>query len=273
MISTNRYFICSLVFSILCSNTGNAQVSYSKTDSAYVHLLEGFINQIEKSEKKNKYVDYSVSSDSSEQNRKTDSLIRINNNKDTAEKIFLLNTYFISGNDSLLALEHRNKDSLLKAFCPKFFPYYVHFANFVLGLGQNAIANLIIEPLRLYPDKFYYEHFEPYQRENSLVFFDKRYPNKSLGVVLCVPPGKIYRNSPPRILGWTLVFANGRFHFVDVYGSDETENVIFNFIQPPPKYPINIKKELGIFHDSSGKVDSGEEKEKDDPLVRPFDRN
>ncbi|MGH2643896.1 MAG: hypothetical protein ACRDE2_08110, partial [Chitinophagaceae bacterium] len=185
---TSKYYIFFFL-SLICSYyPTRAQNNLSVTEKMYVRLLKGFIDHVKlnNEERDGNFTETYVPNDSA-QNKRMDSLIQIRQTKDTVEIKYMLTHYFVPGNDSLAAHEHWDKDSLLNSLCHAFYPQYTEFSNFIQSLGRETLSNLKIEPLRFYKNKFYYNHFEPYQRENSLVFFDKRQPDKLLGVVLCVP--------------------------------------------------------------------------------------
>jgi hypothetical protein len=78
------------------------------------------------------------------------------------------------------------------------------FSDFMVnhtGLAENMEA----KPARFTPDKNIYNALTPFQKENTLVFYDKRSPGKIIGYMLFMPPiNKLIKE--PRIWSWTLTY-------------------------------------------------------------------
>lgn len=89
---------------------------------------------------------------------------------------------------------------------------------------ENLTENLSVIPARYGDDKFVYNDLSSFQKENTLVFFDKRSPKKILGYILFMPPvEKVI--SEPRIWSWTLMYQNGKYLFKSVTGEEGYEYI------------------------------------------------
>ncbi len=87
--------------------------------------------------------------------------------------------------------------------------------------------NLSAQQLRLRSDTSIYNRLTNFQKENTLVFFDKRSPEKILGYVLFMPPTNNLIASP-KIWSWTLMFKFGKFVFRSVTGEEGYEYIFSN---------------------------------------------
>ena len=97
------------------------------------------------------------------------------------------------------------------------------FFEFLRQVDKEKIsANLIVLPSRLSPDKNIYSHFTSFQQKNSLVFFDKRSPAKTLGYILFLPVMKGI-SSTTKIWSWTLSFELGHYYFISATGEEGYE--------------------------------------------------
>lgn len=89
---------------------------------------------------------------------------------------------------------------------------------------EQLAENLKAIPFRLGKDTFIYSHFTRFQKENSLVFYDKRSPTVPLGYLLFMPPIP-NKNTQPLIWSWTLVFRFGKFMFKALTGEEGYEYI------------------------------------------------
>jgi hypothetical protein len=97
------------------------------------------------------------------------------------------------------------------------------FYQFLQGTqNQNPSSNLVAIPARLSNDKFIYNRLTSFQKNNTLVFFDKEEPTKTLGYMLFIPPIKNIE-STTKIWSWTLLFKFGKFMFRSSTGEEGYE--------------------------------------------------
>ncbi len=87
--------------------------------------------------------------------------------------------------------------------------------------------NLSAQQLRLRSDTSIYNRLTNFQKENTLIFFDKRSPGKILGYVLFMHPINNLIASP-KIWSWTLMFKFGKFVFRSVTGEEGYEYIFSN---------------------------------------------
>ena len=89
---------------------------------------------------------------------------------------------------------------------------------------ENLEENLSAVPVRFADDKSVYNDLSSFQKENTLVFFDKRSTKKIIGYMLFMPPvAKVI--SEPRIWSWTLMYQNGKYMFKSVTGEEGYEYI------------------------------------------------
>jgi hypothetical protein len=99
------------------------------------------------------------------------------------------------------------------------------FYRFLQERGAKTLAkNLGAMPLRLSNDKFIYNRLTPFQKENTLIFFDKRNPHKTLGYILFIPDN-LSSAGKPKIWSWTLMFKFGKYIFKSVTGQEGAEYI------------------------------------------------
>ena len=97
------------------------------------------------------------------------------------------------------------------------------FYNYLLKNKKIKLAeNLAAIPIRKSKDSFILNKFNSFQKENSLIFFDKRHPNKTLGYMLFIPSIKNV-NSQIKIWSWSLGFKFGKFYFTSLIGEEGYE--------------------------------------------------
>lgn len=101
------------------------------------------------------------------------------------------------------------------------------FSRFFQERGNNKLLeNISATPIRFGKDKYIYSKMSKFQKENTLVFFDKRHPEKILGYMLFIPATAKVINFP-RIWSWTLTYQYGKYMFRSVTCEDGYE-YIFN---------------------------------------------
>lgn len=89
---------------------------------------------------------------------------------------------------------------------------------------ENLLENLSVIPVRFADNKSVYNDLSSFQKENTLVFFDRRSPKKILGYILFMPPvAKVI--SEPRIWSWTLMYQYGKYLFKSVTGEEGYEYI------------------------------------------------
>jgi hypothetical protein len=97
------------------------------------------------------------------------------------------------------------------------------FYNYFLNNRKTKLAeNLTAMPIRMSKDTFIFKRFNAFQKANTLIFFDKRYPDKTLGYMLFIPPVKNV-NPRTKIWSWSLGFKFGKFYFTSLIGEEGYE--------------------------------------------------
>jgi hypothetical protein len=89
---------------------------------------------------------------------------------------------------------------------------------------EHLAANLTLTPIRLSKDTFIYNRLTNFQKENTFTLCDKRFPLKTIGYVLFLPPLKNVMDKP-RIWSWTLIFKFGKYMFKSVTGEEGYEYI------------------------------------------------
>lgn len=198
----NHFFIF-LFFSVV-SNTGMSQtnVSYTFQERASIKLFRDFIVHV---------------SDCIEK--------KIDIAEDPELKYILFHYLFV--NRKLDTLNETNLGANeIKADQVGSLKKELHsFYNFLQEhMGQNLADNLTAIPLRLADNKFVYQRLSAFQRDNTLIFYDKRFPDHQLGYMLFMPPLK-EKISDTKIWSWTLMFKFGKFVFKSVTGEEGQEYI------------------------------------------------
>jgi hypothetical protein len=97
------------------------------------------------------------------------------------------------------------------------------FYTFLQGYPKiHLYANFSLIPMRLSTDSIIYRRLTKFQKENTFVFYDKRFPGNTLGYILFIPPIKA-KLSAPRIWSWTLTFNFGKYFFESLTGEEGYE--------------------------------------------------
>jgi hypothetical protein len=139
---------------------------------------------------------------------------------DSAHLKYILSHYlFIDVKSDSLDILNNVKDEKLdniRKTVNDFFDFLMRTKN-----KKNA-ANLTVIPSRLSPDKNIYNRFTSFQKNNSLVFYDKRTPDKMLGYILFLPVIKGI-STITKIWSWTLGFKLGQYYFISATGEEGYE--------------------------------------------------
>ncbi len=106
----------------------------------------------------------------------------------------------------------------LKQSVAKFYNYFVN------NKKEKLIENITAIPIRKSKDTFIFNKFNSFQKENTLVFFDKRHPDKTLGYMLFIPLTKNI-TSQTSIWSWKLGFEFGKFYFTSLLGEEGYEYI------------------------------------------------
>jgi hypothetical protein len=97
------------------------------------------------------------------------------------------------------------------------------FYNYLVNNKNKKLAeNLGVIPIKKSKDFFILNKFNSFQKENCLLFFDKRHPDKTLGYMLLIPSTKNV-NSQIKIWSWSLGFKFGKFYFTSLLGEEGYE--------------------------------------------------
>lgn len=193
------YYILLLIssFSLSCS----AQLSQHKTNEKQsMEVFQNFISHI------------------------TERIKNKSGLTDSAELKFILSHYLFtnSGIDTAdknnINLNDLTTDKLdvLKRELNSFYQFLQERQN--INLAENIVA----QQLRLRSDTSIYSKLTDFQKENTLIFFDRRSPDKILGYLLFMPPSKNLITTP-KIWSWTLMFKFGKFVFRSVTGEEGYE--------------------------------------------------
>ena len=153
---------------------------------------------------------------------------------DTVNMKHVLLNYVMSEYDlDTLNTNHFNLNEIpeqkLKDFGQMLGSFYQYFFE---KRQSNSAQHLSAIPLRLSSDKCIYEKLTPFQRENTFVYFDDRYPEKPLGYMLFVPKFK-KTITASRIWSWTLQFESGYWAFKSPMGTVGMEYFISEGVKGP----------------------------------------
>ena len=194
-----KYFILVLVL-LISSNSFSQKVTYTVNEQKEINLFFNFKNYI-----------------ISNINQKADIA-------DSAHLEYMLEHFFFINikPDSLhpaqLTLNEipTKKMDYLKKSVNEFYNYLVNNKRKTLAENLSAI------PIRKSKDSFILNKFNSFQKENCLLFFDKRHPDKTLGYMLFIPPIK-NANSQLKIWSWSLGFKFGEFYFTSFLAEEGYE--------------------------------------------------
>jgi hypothetical protein len=97
--------------------------------------------------------------------------------------------------------------------------------NFLQQSEKDHITqNLTLMPIRYSYDTSIYKRLTDFQKANTFILYDKRFPDTTLGYVLFSSPLKNIIESP-RIWSWTLMFKFGKYEFKSVTGEEGYEYI------------------------------------------------
>ena len=113
------------------------------------------------------------------------------------------------------------KQDLVKKTVSDFYNFFIDHKN------ENLAENLTAIPIRISKDTFIFNRFTTFQKENALVFFDRRNPDKTLGYILFIPPIKGV-NDQTKIWSWKLGYMFGKFYFTSLDGEEGYEYMFSN---------------------------------------------
>jgi len=99
------------------------------------------------------------------------------------------------------------------------------FSNFLQEYEKDHhLDNLTLIPIRLRHDTSIYKRLTDFQKENTFILYDKRFPDTTLSYVLFISPLKNILDST-RIWSWTLMFKLGKYMFKSVAGEEGYEYI------------------------------------------------
>lgn len=79
-------------------------------------------------------------------------------------------------------------------------------------------------PIRLSHDTSIYKRLTDFQKENTFILYDRRFPDKTLSYVLFISPLNHILDDT-RIWSWTLMFKFGKYIFKSVTGEERYEYI------------------------------------------------
>ena len=99
------------------------------------------------------------------------------------------------------------------------------FFNFIQEHEKDhLIENLTLIPIRLSHDTSIYKRLTDFQKENTFILYDKRFPDITLSYVLFISPLKNILDNT-RIWSWTLMFKFGKYMFKSLAGEEGYEYI------------------------------------------------
>jgi hypothetical protein len=99
------------------------------------------------------------------------------------------------------------------------------FFNFIQEHEKDhLIENLTLIPIRLSHDTSTYKRLTDFQKENTFILYDKRFPDTALSYILFISPLKNILDNT-RIWSWTLMFKFGKYVFKSVTGEEGYEYI------------------------------------------------
>ncbi|KAA9038705.1 hypothetical protein FW778_14255 [Ginsengibacter hankyongi] len=163
----------------------------------------------------------------------------INKNEDIGDashiKYILLHYVFVNKKPRSSNLAIPNEKDLTTSQAQTLKKEVTTFYNYLKEHQKDKLAeNVTLMPIRISNDTLVYNGLTGFQKKNTFIFFDKRFPGRTLGYVLFMPVIKdISTNS--RIWSWTLLFKFGRYMFKSVTGEEGYEYMFdpANFKEKP----------------------------------------
>ena len=194
-----KYFILALILSI-SSTSFSQKARYTVNEEKEINLFNHFKNYIVSSI--NKKEDFSDSA----------------HLEYMVQNFFFINLKADSLNRDQINLNEINTEKMLylKKSVSDFFNYFINNKN------EKLAENLTAVPIRLSKDTFIFNRLNKFQKENTLVFFDKRHPEKTIGYLLFIPAIKNI-NPETKIWSWSLGFKFGKFYFTSLTGEEGYE--------------------------------------------------
>ena len=194
-----KYFILALILSISLTSFSQ-KARYTVNEEKEIDLFNHFKNYIVSSI--NKKEDFSDSA----------------HLEYMVQNFFFINLKTDSLNRDQINLNEINSEKMLylKKSVSDFFNYFINNKN------EKLAENLTAVPIRLSKDTFIFNRLNKFQKENTLVFFDKRYPEKTIGYLLFIPAIKNI-NPQTKIWSWSLGFKFGKFYFTSLTGEEGYE--------------------------------------------------
>jgi len=99
------------------------------------------------------------------------------------------------------------------------------FSNFLREHEKDHLSeNLTLIPIRLSQDTSVYKRLTDFQKENTFILYDKRFPDITLSYILFISPLKNVLDNA-KIWSWTLVFKFGKYEFKSVTGGEGYEYI------------------------------------------------
>jgi hypothetical protein len=186
------FFVLAIVLSVSLTSFGQKNV-YTVNEQKDLNLFFEFKN----------YLIHSI-------NQKVDLI-------DSTHLYYMLQNFFFVNikTDSLRYISSDKLDYLRKSVT-EFYNYFVSDKN------EKVAENLAAIPIRKSKNTFIFNNLNSFQKVNTLLFFDKRHPEKTLGYMLFIPPIKNI-NSQTKIWSWSLGFKFGKFYFTSLTGEEGYE--------------------------------------------------
>jgi uncharacterized protein YcfL len=183
-------FIMLILVSASCRSQ---ESNYTEKEKSFVQLFHRFINDVQK------------------------------NADSTGLKYFLLNYLFINSKLDTSDVQHVNFTEIKNEQRQVLGRQLKTFSDYIMN-HSGLETNMEARPARFGADKNIYNALTAFQKENTLVFYDKRSPEKVIGYMLFMPPvNKIIKE--PRIWSWTLTYQLGKYMFRSVTGEDGYEYI------------------------------------------------
>ncbi len=89
---------------------------------------------------------------------------------------------------------------------------------------EHILEELTLMPIRLSHDTYVYKKLTDFQKENTFILYDKRFPDTTICYVLFFPPVKRIIDKS-RIWSWTLEFKFEKYLFRSVTGEEGYEYI------------------------------------------------
>ncbi len=130
-------------------------------------------------------------------------------------KYILLHYLYVDSKPDSISTEQLNS---LKKQLNTFYRYMHKDGN------EMLFKNLSVIPIRFASSKSVYNNLTPFQKENTLVLIDERFPKKIIQYILFMPPTSRVIVEP-RIWSWTLSYQYGKYMFKGISGEEGYEYI------------------------------------------------